>query len=370
MSLPTAKEQKELLPLLEELARSIEDLLLTGLAAASDKTRETLALSFQAASSKRLLRLGSTLRVAVEEIGRYADGDPHFSRRRFSFFLSRAWALSQGMRHALVARDETQWDHLTWRPGGREVPSLDAVTLGVLKRVVPNAFVAFEFRMRVVTAKAGLDVGTPLIWSCIFPLSSKAQVPPEAYLHLPQKQKFKASELLPGRVIHLGPVRLAEDGRISLTDESKVEVERDAFTDWETFSPWSPESTLERVKAQETGPFDLEVELQEDVVLPEWEIGEETELERERQLVFPIRTPYGDFHAAVGMDEDAARLRTSLQTWKKKKKRPPLFGVLHFEMCRFMLQPLTVFVDDAPDSLMLSKDSFDAASLVRTLDFR
>ena len=70
----------------------------------------------QEAARFRLLRLGSTLRGADEELGRFTRQDPAFSRRRLSFFLNRAWLLSRGIAHALHAADETEYDRLAWSP--------------------------------------------------------------------------------------------------------------------------------------------------------------------------------------------------------------------------------------------------------------
>ena len=65
-----AKDRKALLPKLDRLVGAIEDLLLSGLTTASESTRKALGVTFQEASRMRLLRLGGTLRVANEELGR------------------------------------------------------------------------------------------------------------------------------------------------------------------------------------------------------------------------------------------------------------------------------------------------------------
>ena len=51
---PRGSDRDELIVLLNDLTRAVEELLLTGLGAASDKTRQTLAVSFQKASAKKL----------------------------------------------------------------------------------------------------------------------------------------------------------------------------------------------------------------------------------------------------------------------------------------------------------------------------
>src|SRR5687768_14478039 len=101
-----ADATREKLPnLLDELCRAVEELLLSGLTTASESTRQTLNVSFREASRMRLLRLGSTLRVANEELGRYTRNDPEFSPRRLTFFLNRAWLLSHGLRRAIDRKD-------------------------------------------------------------------------------------------------------------------------------------------------------------------------------------------------------------------------------------------------------------------------
>src|ERR1700735_460290 len=103
--LPLPTERPKLAALLAQLGAAVEELLLTGLPTASDATRQTLAAAMQEAARFRLLRLGSTLRTATEELGRFTTHDPSFSRRRLTFFLSRAWLLSRGLAHALQTAD-------------------------------------------------------------------------------------------------------------------------------------------------------------------------------------------------------------------------------------------------------------------------
>ena len=100
MNLSSA-DRKKLETMLDQLGKAVEDLLLTGLTTASETTRQTLQVAFQEASRLKLLRLGSTLRVANEELGRFTRNDADFSGRRFSFFLNRAWMLGKGLAHAL-----------------------------------------------------------------------------------------------------------------------------------------------------------------------------------------------------------------------------------------------------------------------------
>src|SRR2546429_4414470 len=115
MNLPSAGRAK-LESLLHQLGKAVEELLLTGLTTASDTTRQTLNVAFQEASRLKLLRLGSTLRVANEELGRFTRNDADFSPTRFSFFLNRAWMLAKGLARALKAGDDAGFDQLNWTP--------------------------------------------------------------------------------------------------------------------------------------------------------------------------------------------------------------------------------------------------------------
>src|SRR5206468_3738092 len=125
---------------------------------------------FKEASRMRLLRLGSTLRIANEEISRFTSGSTQFSARRLAFFLSRAWLLATGMRKAIDAGDDAMLEKLLFTPATQAVASLNVVTLGVSKRVVPGAFASFDFRLRAVEGAAPVEAGEPLIWSCVFPM--------------------------------------------------------------------------------------------------------------------------------------------------------------------------------------------------------
>ncbi len=368
MSLPPAAEREGLQRLLRDLEQAVEDLLLTGLAAASEATRRTLAVSFEAASRMRLLRLGFTLRVATEELGRFAKNDTGFSRRRYGFFLNRAWMLSRGLRKALEAEDEPRWRLLAGLGGSRPLPNLEVVTLGVGKRVVRGAFAAFDFRLRALEAVDGLAAGAPLSWSIVFPLRGGSDVPPDAFLHLPQPQGFKAAAFLPGQVNRVTAAVVSDEGRLSLTRESKVASRAEPFEDWDRFLTWDARGALDRITGCTPGPFDLEVELQEEVVLTGFRTGEPEDVPREQLQRVPLVAGTLTCHVLAGQGPDDALLRGALDSWKQPQDAR-LFGIVHYEMCRFMLQPLTLFTARGPEALLLSKETFDAAALVKALKF-
>lgn len=363
-------EQQKLLDLLEKLSQAVEDILLTGLTAASDSTRETLDQAFREASRMGLLRLGSTLRVASEEIGTFIRNEDTFSPKRLSFFLNRAWMLSRGMIHAITTQDDEQWQSLTWSPQGSKVEVLEVVTLGVSKRVVPGAFCAFEFRLRSVKETNDYPANTPFIWSCVFPMKPGAEVAPEGYLLLSQKQKFRASDFLDKKVILIEDALVVPGDtakRITLVDSSKVTCQ-DAFEDWEQFAGWDIEAALERLRSYTPGPFDLDVELQEEVILNDWTIEKPIKKEQDRMMLYPIYSDGLIFHAQVPISGDTV-LQQSMDDLRKEKDKPPLFALMHYEMCRLVLQPLAVLRKEGPQQLGLSRTNIGAAELVRSMKF-
>jgi hypothetical protein len=147
------------------------------------------------------LRLGSTLRTAAEELGRFTAHDPTFSRRRLTFFLGRAWLLSRGLRHALESSDAKEYGRLTWAPPTQPLPRVEVVCVGVAKRVSAGAFAAFEFRFRALADAPPVSAGQRLVWSAVFPLKPGQTIPPEGFLHLPQKQKFTPFLLLDRKAV-------------------------------------------------------------------------------------------------------------------------------------------------------------------------
>ena len=90
----TPAERKQLQSLLDELIGAVEELLLAGLTTASKSTVERFDVTFKEASRMRLLRLGSTLRIANEEISRFTTNSAQFSPKRLAFFLGRAFLLT------------------------------------------------------------------------------------------------------------------------------------------------------------------------------------------------------------------------------------------------------------------------------------
>jgi hypothetical protein len=356
--------------MLGELAGAVEELLLSGLTTASEATRQTLDVAFQEASRLRLLRLSSTLRVANEELGRYTRNEDDFSSRRFNFFLNRAWLLSHGLTQALRNGDEEEFDRLLWTPPSEPVDRLEVVTLGVAKKVTPS-FAAFEFRLRTIEESGPIAEGHRLVWSCVFPMKPGMDLPAEGFLLLPQKQKFNPKLLLEGKSVVLEKAAVALDefggGRVSLGDKTTVEA-GDSFDDWEQFHTWDAAAALERIEEHTHGPLDLDVEMQEEVVLRDWKMGDKSERD-DGTMVHAITCGSITFDAVVSAGKEGAALSKAMDGMRKKKNLGPLFGLLHYEKCRLLLQPLALFDDDGPTHLMLSDEKVDRAALLRMMKF-
>jgi hypothetical protein len=375
LQMPEA-EQKKLLALLDELAQAAETLLMTGLTTASDATRAKLDVGLKEASRMRLLRLGSTLRLVSEEIGRYAANNSAFSRRRFSFFLNRAWLLCKGLAHAMRSKDAPLLDRLLWVPSGVPVKSIEAATIGVSKRVVQNAFFAFDVRLRLtkpveIPGPDGKPVSIKrLSWS--FGHRFEPELPPEGVLHLAQGNSFKPIFVLENPSFVLENVAITPDasggGRLSINPKSEVK-KGTAIKDLNALLEWDAAAALARIREHRAGPLDLDIELQEEVVLRDWTLRDARPGTRDDQTIIPILCRDIEFSAVVSK-LDGATLLESLNALKKKKALPPLFGLLHYENCQLMLQPLSIRGKDGMVQLMLSKEKIDPKALLKTMNFQ
>lgn len=364
-------EKKQVLSLLHELRSAVEELLLVGLTTASKSTIEQMDVTFKEASRMRLLRLGSNLRIANEEISRFTSGSPQFSARRLSFFLSRTWLLAEGMRKAIEGNDDSMLDRLMATPAAVPVEKLKVVTIGVSKRVVPGAFATFEFRLRAIERIGPVETSAPLIWSCVFPMRKDLDLPAEAFLHLPQRQKFRPSVLLEKKTVEITQCAVTQQstsaGRITLSDASEIKTS-DAFADWKSLWRWNIEESARRLEEHQPTPLDLEVELQEEIFLDDWEAGEKRECDEGYDLL-PIRSGLLQFEARLDRGPSGTPLNGVVSKMAEKKTRPPLFGTVHYEACRLLFQPLTAMAKDGPEYLTVSPDKISQAALVKAMKF-
>jgi hypothetical protein len=369
---PPAADRPKLRLTLDQLSAAVEDLLLGGLTTASEATRQIVSGAMQEAARMRLLRLGGTLRVATEELGRFTRQEASFSRRRLTFFLNRTWILSRGMAHALSTSDEKEYDRLTWSPPVKPLPAVDVVCLGVVKKVAAKAFVMFDFRLRALADSGPVKGGQALSWSAVFPVKPGQDIPPEGFLHLPQKQKFAPFLLLDNKTLHIENATVSGDesgaARLTFTEQGTL-VQGEAFADWDRFLAWSPATALERIAKHTPGPLDLETELQEEVVLRDYEIEAPADGDEPGQTAYPIHAHGLAVHAVVGAGVEGKALKKCMDDLRKlKKNKPPLYGLLHYEKCRLVFQPLTTF-DGKPDYVTISKENVNKAALLKAMKF-
>lgn len=368
--LPPVAERPKLRSTLDQLSNSFEELLLGGLTTANEDTRRTLTAAMQEAARVRLLRLGAVLRVLADDLHRFNTSDPLLSRRRLTLFLNRGWLLARGLTHALDKGDEKEYDRLNATPTTQPLANAEVVCLGAAKKVMAAA-VRFDFRFRVLTASGPLQSGDAASWSFIHPVKNK-ELPPEAYLHYaPRGLKFKSAVFLEKKVVTISNASVMPDPvsgwRISLTDASTA-VAASAFTDWSRFLSWTPAAALERLSRLSPGPLDLDAEFQEEIVLRDYRIAAPTDGDDPGQTAYPLMAAPLTFHAVVGAGIEGATLQTNLNELRKPESvRPPLFGLMHYERCRLVLQPLTTFAAGGPTYLTISPEKFDIARLIREL---
>ena len=364
-------ERKQLVSLLDELRKGVEELLFAGLTAASKATVERIDVSFKEASRMKLLRLGSTLRIANEEISRFTAGSTQFSARRLAFFLGRAWLLANAMREAIDRKDDEGLHRLQATAPTQPVEKLKVVTLGVGKRVVGGAFASFDFRLKAIGDSGVVKHGESLIWSCVFPLRKDLELPAEAFLHLPQKQKFKPSMLLEKNLVEVSRCAVSRQSggatRMVLGDASEVKAV-EAFEDWSSLLSWDVKQATERLSQHRPTPMDLEIELQEEVWLPQWAPGQQRATEEGYDLL-SIQAKDLPFEMRLDRGPSGVPVREVIKKMAGKKRRPGIYGVVHYEACRLILQPLSALGKEGIEYLTVSKDKISQAELVKAMKF-
>ena len=172
------------------------------------------------------------------------------------------------MRRAIDADDQETLDRLQVTPPAQPVEKLKVVTLGVAKRVVPGAFASFDFRLRALGAAGPVADKEPLIWSCVFPLRKDLDLPAEAFLHLPQKQKFKPSILLEKKVVEVTKCAVsAQAGGATrlIAGRGQHSDRRRSVHGLAVALGWDMRQAAERLEQHRPTPMDLEIELQEEV---------------------------------------------------------------------------------------------------------
>ena len=364
-------ERKQLQSILTELRSTVEDLLLVGLTTASKSSIERLHVAFKEAARMKLLRLGMTLRVTNEEIARFTGGAKEFSPRRFALFLNRTWLLAEAMYRALEAGDEVAFGDLAAAPQTQPVEQLKVVVLGVGKRVVAGTSAAFEFRLRVVADAGALKAGDALVWSHVAAMPKNSDLPPEALLHLEQKQKFKPSLMLERNVVEITRCALVPQAtaptRLVLTEASTVKPGA-AYKAWAQFWKWSPAQAAARLESYRPTPMELDIELQEEVFLHGWAPAAQRSTD-DGYDILPITAGGLALEARLDRGLSGNPLHGVMTKLAEKKRRPQLFGVVHYEACRLVFQPLTALGKDGPEYLTVARDKISQAELVKAMKF-
>ena len=167
--------------------------------------------------------------------------------------------------------------------------------------------------------------------------------------------------------------------RVSLGKDSRVEALA-PFDGWSSLPAWDVAGALARVRAHAVDPLELPNELHEEVVLDAWQLGEPTT--QEQRHTFPVRARGLVLDGVVADGSEGQALRDNLE--RLRKRQAPmglgpgtgkgkasgsgrLFGVLHYETCRFVLQPLALLTAAGPIHLMTSAEGIDHKALLRNL---
>jgi len=197
------------------------------------------------------------------------------------------------------------------------------------------------------------------------------ELPAEAFLHLPQKQKFKPSILLEKKVITITKCAVSKQTngatRVMLSDASEVKTGA-AFTDWQSMWKWEWTDASARLEQHRPTPIDLEIELQEEVFLDQWQAGEPVSLDEGYDLL-PVDAAFLHFEARLDRGPSGVPLSGVMKKLATKKRRPPLYGLAHYEACRVVFQPLTALGKDGPEYLTVSPDKISQAALVKAMKF-
>jgi hypothetical protein len=275
------------------------------------------------------------------------------------------------MRQAIDANDQDAFDCLQVTPASQPVEALKFVTMGVAKRVVPGSFASFDFRLRAIGAAGPVNDREPLVWSCVYPLRKGLDLAAEAFLHLPQKQKFKPISLLEKKMVEVTKcaVSVPTSGakRLMLGEQSALTV-GEPFAEWAALWEWNLREAANRLEQHRPTPMDLEIELQEEVIVSNWSAGEQQATDDGYDLL-PIETPLLPFSVRLDRGPSSAPANELLAKLAKENERPPIFGVMHYESCKLVLQPLSVLGKDGIEYLTVLPDRISQADLVKAMKF-
>lgn len=363
-----------------QVATAIEELLLSGATTASEATQRTLGMAFEQAAQVGLLRLGASLRIVLEELKRLNSDPERFSTSRLAFFIDRCWLLAKGTLKALQEDDQQALVRLTAPTQTIAAKGLKLATAGVLKRHVPGAFSAFEFRLRLLqpTALADgtqLQAGAALQWSFVVPAKAGHDFPAEAFLSMRQKQGFSPSDLLAKKVISIDHCHLSagQPMRINLGPESKLtQLKDEPPVDWRQLVVWQPERWLQRLREHRPDPLEMPIELSEDLVLSDWRLQGDFQASQlpGRELSERSVTLIAlNMRWRLGIARGEKKLEQALRKAAKADPQPALYANAHVELGEAVLTPLALLADE-PAYITIAKPDYDRAAMVRLLNRR
>ena len=360
---------------LKQASTAIEQLLQTGMSTSSEHTITQFSELFKSISGLGITRLGSNLRLLTQEIQRYVKQDDTFSARRLSFFLNRSWLMCQGLSEAMQRQDKSLWQSLNATSATETLDEIEVITLGVSKKLVAGVFAAFEFRLRVLDPTHPWGDKT-LVFSLVFSLAGSADniaIHPEAFLDFGQPQNYSPRALLT-HSIRFKHVTISTEtehrARLSLTPDSTVTPLNPIKNQHNllALARENPESLHQQLANYQPSPFDLEIDLQSEIVLDTWTMGDiRHDAGFEDRYVIDIHAAGINYIALVSSYIEGEALLIALKHLKKSTVRPPLFALLHYELGQRVLQPLSVLEEDGPRHLMLGQDKTDYHKLLKQL---
>jgi len=62
-------------------------------------------------------------------------------------------------------------------------------------------------------------------------------------------------------------------------------------------------------------------------------------------------------------------VRKQFSALSRQDPRPPLYGLVHYESCRILFQPLTAFVNQDIRYLAIAPESISRVELVKAISF-
>lgn len=365
--------------LLNQVANAIEELLLSGTTTASDATARTLGMAFEQAAQAGLLRVGASLRIVLEELKRLNTDPERFSTSRLAFFLDRCWLLAKGTLEALQDNDQQDLVRLTAPMQANAYGQLSVATAGVLKRHVPGAFSAFEFRLRLLQPAQAADgsclaAGTALQWSFVVPAAAGHQFPAEAFLSMRQKQGFSPAQLLTNKAILIDECRVSrgETMRVNLGPNSKLTFTKEPVANWPQLLQWQPQQWLKKLRAHRPDPLELPNELSQEVLLNDWRLCGDfapSTLPGRELSERSVELSAMNMRWRLRIDRGETELEQALRKAASSQPQPALYASTHVELGKAVLTPLSL-LDGAPKYITIAKPEYDRAAMVRLLNRR